>query len=179
MSPTMDAAMSAPFLAALLALLAPTLLALPESARAQVRPVYRCSGNLYTDALEAAEARQRGCSPIEAVVSLPATAPPRAATVLRTGELQAEGTQARVDPAVQRARDGDKRRILETELAAEQQRLAGLQRDLEQAQAPARPGEALAERSARLALLRESIERSQADLAALRRELAKTAGGPG
>ncbi len=177
--PMMDAAMSAPLPAALLALLASALLAPPEAARAQSRPVYRCSGNLYTDAIDAAEARQRGCSPIEAAVSLPVPAAPRAtAATPRASAAPADGTTARVDPAVQRVRDADKRRILEAELAAEQQRLAGLQRELDAVQAPARPGEAATERSTRAGLLRESIERSQADLAALRRELAKTAGGP-
>lgn len=174
--------MSAPLFAALaLALALPAWLAAPAAAWAQARPVYRCSGNLYTDALDAAEARQRGCSPIDAVLSLPAApAAARATGSGRPAEAASSATQARVDPAQQRSRDEDKRRILEAELAAEQQRLAALQRELDAVLAPARPGEPLpAERASRGQTIKASIERSQADLAALRRELAKTAGGPG
>lgn len=61
----------------------------------------------------------------------------------------------RIDPAVQRERDSDRRRILEEELAREQAVLAGLQRQGAAADAA-------------------TVARTQANVAAVRQELART-----
>jgi hypothetical protein len=70
-----------------------------------------------------------------------------AASIASTGE--------RIDPAVQRERDSDRRRILEEELAKEQAVLTGL----------IRPGTAADP---------ATVARTQANVAALRQELART-----
>lgn len=154
-------------------------------AQAQAGGVYRCPGNVYTDGLERAEAQARGCIALDLGVALPApprragaeaaeaaaSAPPPRAGPRPAAAAASPPAPARVDPAEQRARDADKRRILGEELVREEARLADLRRDLA---APAAPGQDAQAREARQRALQASIARSEADLAALRRELAKT-----
>ena len=146
-------------------------------ARAQdaARPVYRCPGPpvLYTDPLSAQEARDRGCRTIEGAPvtivqaprpRLPASAPAGAA---RPGE-------AKVDPASQRARDSDARRILGDELQREENRLAELRREFNNGEPERRGDERNYQRYIdRVAEMRAALARKEADIAALRRELAK------
>ncbi len=79
----------------------------------------------------------------------------------------------RVDAGTQRLRDSDRRRILEEELRAEQDRLAQLQAEFNNGQP--RPAADEAPGSGRyrehVQRLYEDIERSQGNLASLRREL--------
>lgn len=165
------------------------LAAVLAAAAAPAQPgggVYRCPGNVYTDGLDRAEAQARGCIALDIGVALPA--PPRRAGAEAAGQAasgaagprpaprpagaaSAAPIAARVDPAEQRARDADKRRILDEELAREEARLATLKREL---QAPPPPGQPAPAREAAQRALQASIARSEADLAALRRELAKT-----
>ncbi len=144
-----------------------------SSARAQeaAKPVYKCPGPpvLYTDSLTSQEARERGCTMIEAapVTVVPAPRPRTSASAARPGD-------ARVDPAAQRARDNDARRILEDELQREQAKLDDLRKEYNDGQ-PERLG---SERNYqryldRVADLKASIDRTEADVAALKRELAK------
>ena len=134
--------------------------------------VYKCPGNpvLYTDALTAEQARARGCTTIEGtpitIVQSPRRPPPPAAAASRATE--------RIDPGVQRERDNDARRILGDELAREEARLAELKRDYNDGQ-PERLG---SERNYqryldRVAEMKAGILRKEADIAALKRELAK------
>jgi hypothetical protein len=79
-----------------------------------------------------------------------------------------------VDAKEQRARDSDARAILESELKREEEALAALQKDFNNGE-PERLG---SERNyvryqERVEQMRAAIERKQADIAALRRELAK------
>lgn len=143
---------------------------------APAKPVYRCPGNPveYTDALTPEQARDRGCKTIEGapitIVQTPRprpAAPPEAATPARPAS-------ARVDPNLQRERDSDARRILTEELRREEARLAELKREYNDGQ-PERRGE---ERNYqryldRVAEMKAGIERKEADIAALKRELAK------
>ncbi len=142
--------------------------------------VYRCPGPpvLYTDALSAEEARDRGCRTIEgAPISIVQAPRPRAAANGTSGA--ASGATARpgdpkVDPAAQRQRDSDARRILEAELKREEERLAGLKRDFNNGE-PERRGD---ERNYqnyldRVSQMKAGISRSESDIAALKRELAK------
>src|SRR5262245_24440224 len=89
--------------------------------------VYRCPGNNFTNSISPKEAQTRGCKPVEGgnvtVVSTPR--PPAAAPA--TGPARRPGDK--VDPADQRARDSDARRILEDELRKEQDALAALQKE--------------------------------------------------
>jgi hypothetical protein len=144
------------------------------AAQDAAKPVYRCPGPpvLYTDALSAQEARDKGCRLIEGapvtVVQMPKRpAPPPASAAPRSGE-------ARVDSAAQRSRDSDSRRILETELKREEEALAALKKDFNNGE-PERRGEErnFAKYQERVAEMRAAIGRKEADIAALKRELAK------
>jgi hypothetical protein len=148
-----------------------------QSAASSPPVVYKCPGNpvLYTDALTPEQARARGCTtiegaPITIVQSVrrpaPAASPPAAGVPRPRGE--------RVDPGVQRARDSDARRILSEELAREEAQLAELRRQYNNGQ-PERQGD---ERNYqryldRVAEMKAGITRKEADIAALKRELAK------
>ncbi|WP_284614496.1 hypothetical protein [Aquabacterium humicola] len=151
----------------------------PSTAPTQQAPsanVYRCPGPpvLYTDALTAKEANERGCKLIEGtpitIVQMPKprTAPSNAAAG------GASRPDSRVDPTAQRARDNDARRILEGELKREEDKLATLKKEYNNGE-PERLG---SERNYqtyldRVAGLKASITRSESDIAALKRELSK------
>lgn len=167
-----------PFL--LITVAAPALL-LPLQALAQSAQVFRCPGPpvLYTDALSPEEARERGCRTIEGapitIVQTPRPRPAAApASAAAPGSAARGGGEARIDPAAQRQRDSDARRILEAELRREEERLAGLKREFSNGE-PERRGD---ERNYqtyldRVAAMKAGIARSESDVAALKRELAK------
>ena len=140
--------------------------------------VYRCPGStgnpvLYTDAISAKEAKDRGCKVLEGTpITVIQGAKPRVA-----GSPSAQGSGAggnRIDPADQRARDSDARRILDAELQREQERLAAMKVEYNNGE-PERQG---SERNFqkyqdRVADMKASIARKESDIAALKRELAK------
>ncbi len=145
------------------------------SAWAQGPTVYRCPGPpvLYTSEISDKEAKERGCRTIEnapiTVVSPPKRAPVQAAG---NGAPRSEGSK--VDGKEQRARDSDARAILEAELKREEEALATLQKAFNNGE-PERQGD---ERNYqryldRVEEMRSALARKQADVAALRRELAK------
>ena len=158
----------------LLPLLAALLHAAPALAADEPKTVYRCPGNpiLYTDALSAKEARDKGCRTLEgAPITIVQAYKPRPAASVASG---ARGATSRVDPTEQRARDSDARRILEGELAREQDRLAAMQRDYKNGE-PDRLGD---ERNYqkyldRVADMKAAIARKESDIAAIKRELGK------
>jgi hypothetical protein len=153
----------------------------PLPAAAQAGAVYRCPGPpvLYTDALSADEARERGCRTIEGapITVIQATKPRPAATGAGNGTPAARsGGEGKVDPAAQRQRDGDARHILEAELKREEEKLVVLRRDYNNGD-PERRGE---ERNFqryldRVAEMKAGIARAESDIAALKREIAKLA----
>ena len=143
-------------------------------AQSRAGQVYRCPGPpvLYTDTISAQEAKERNCrtiegAPITVMQSPPRKPAPGAASAPRSGDN-------RVDPTEQRARDSDARRILEAELKREEERLAGLQAEYKGGE-PDRLGSEknYAKYQERVANLKASITRTEADIAALKRELAK------
>lgn len=164
--------------AALLALVSAT----PSWAQDAAKPVYRCPGPpvLYTDSLSAQEAKDKGCRTIDGapVTVLQGPARPRpangnapAGTAAAGGARPADG---RIDANAQRARDSDARRILGDELRREEERLAAMQAEFNGGN-PERSGD---ERNyqryqERVAEMRAAITRKEADVAALKRELAK------
>ena len=78
-----------------------------------------------------------------------------------------------VDSAEQRARDADRRGILEEELRSEQQKLADLRREFNNGE-PERRGDErnYAKYQERVAALRDGISRSEKNVEALKREIA-------
>lgn len=143
--------------------------------------VYRCPGPpvLYTDAISSQEARERGCKLLEGapITVIPGPKPrPQAAGALPASTPSGARAlpEAKVDAGAQRQRDRDSRRILEAELKREEDKLAALQKSYNGGE-PERRGE---ERNFqayldRVAEMRASMARAEADIAALKRELAK------
>ena len=149
-------------------------------ANAQGGAVYRCPGPpvLYTDALTPDEVRDRGCRTIEgAPITIIQAAKPKPVAAGPTGASSsgaARSADSRVDPAAQRQRDSDARRILDDELRREEDRLAQQKREFNNGE-PERRGD---ERNFqnyldRVAQMKAALVRTEADIAALKRELAK------
>ncbi len=157
-----------PLLATVLAL------ALPVGAMAQ-NAVYKCPGPpvLYTDQLSSQEAREKGCVVIEGAPVTVIQAPPKAKPAPAPAPAARSG-EGRVDPADQRARDSDARRILADELKREEERLAQLQREYNNGE-PERRGDErnYAKYQERVAEMKTAIQRKEADIAALKREIGK------
>jgi hypothetical protein len=131
--------------------------------------VYRCPGPpvLYTDTLTPQEAKEKGCRTIEG-------APVTVMQMPKPKPVASPGSAPRVSADEQRQRDSDARRILESELRGEEEKLAELQKEYNNGQ-PERQGD---ERNYqkyldRVASLKAAIERKEADIAALKRELGK------
>lgn len=163
--------------AATLWLLAAPLLLVAGGAQAQDKPVYRCPGNLYTDALSPKEAQSRGCKTLDGapitVIQGPSSQRPQSGQSERPAGSGAGTTAPKVTSDEQRARDADRRRILEAELRKEEEALAALQKEFNNGE-PERRGE---ERNYqkymdRVSAMRDAVTRKEADVAALRRELA-------
>lgn len=146
--------------------------------QAQERSVYRCPGNLYTDQITAKEAAERGCKTLDGAPITVIQGPPRKATgpavVGSPSSTAASRPDARIEPAAQRQRDTDARRILEAELRKEEERLAELQKTYNGG-SPERRGDEqnYARYQERVAEMKAAISRKEADIAAIRRELAK------
>ena len=82
---------------------------------------------------------------------------------------------ARIDPAAQRARDSDARRILESELKTEEDRLAAMQKEFNNGEPERMGGEKNYQKYLdRTADLKAQITRTESDISAITRELAKT-----
>jgi len=145
--------------------------------------VYRCPGPpvLYTDAVSAKEAQEKGCRTIEGSPITILQAPkPRAAGTGNAGRVdaappaRASSDGGRVDPNQQRSRDGERRRVLETELREAEERLATTQREYAGGNAERRADERNYQRYLdRMAELKASIARQESDVAALKREISK------
>ena len=148
-----------------------------SQAAAVTSTVYRCPGPpiLYTDALSAQEAKEKNCRTIEgAPVTIVQTAKPAVRPPVASGAREGRGPESKVDPNAQRQRDGDARRLLESELRREETRLADLQRDFNNGEPERLGGERNAQRYLdRVAEMRSAISRKEEDIAAIKRELAK------
>jgi len=156
-------------------LLALAACALPWGALAQQgdKLVYRCPGNVYTSNLElgAKQAEDKGCKVIESQpVTVMQPPKPRSAAPASAARMP----EGKVDPAEQRARDSDARRILEAELRKDEAQLAAMLKEYNNGE-PDRQGD---ERNYqkyldRVAEMKAAIARKESDVAALRRELGK------
>lgn len=159
-------------------------LAQAQAPTAPTGTVYRCPGTpvLYTDQISAREAQERGCRTIDGapitVVQSPRPRPPAGAAPAATPTGPAPATAgpagSRIDPAEQRARDTDARRILEAELRKEEERLATLQKEYNGGEPERRGDERNYQKYLdRVAELKSAIARKESDIAAIKRELAK------
>ena len=137
--------------------------------------MYRCPGNDYNNTISAKEAKDRGCHTIEsAPVSIVQGTRPRAAAASGPALTSSAPPSLRVDPAVQKVRDSDARRILAAELQTEQERLAALQKDFNNGEPERQGNERNFQKYAdRVAEMKAAIARKEGDIAAIRRELAK------
>jgi len=154
----------------------------PVMAQGKTVQVYRCPGPpvLYTDAISPKEAQDRNCRTIEGapITVMQTVRPaPRPAPAAAAG---GERTEARIDPNEQRGRDSEARRILEAELKREEERLAALQAEYKGGE-PDRLGneQNYAKYQERVANLKAQITRTEADIAAIKREMAKLGAAAG
>lgn len=152
--------------------LAAALISASGASWAQSRTVYRCPNNVYTSEITDKEAKERGCRTIEGA-PITIVAPPKPAPRPGASAPRGEG-EGKVDAKEQRARDSDARKILEAELKREEEALAALQKDFNAGEPERQGGERnYARYQERVEEMRKAIERKQADVAAIRRELAK------
>ncbi len=158
----------------LLAAAVVAVLAVP--AWGQGSTVYRCPGPPveYTDQITPAQAKERGCRTIENA-PITVVAPPKPRPQQGTpASAASRPADAKVPPAEQRARDSDARRILEAELKREEDALAALQKEFNNGEPERRGDERNYQKYLdRVAEMKAAIERKQADVAAIRRELGK------
>jgi hypothetical protein len=139
---------------------------------------YRCPNNDYKNTISAKEAEKLGCKKLEnAPVTVIQMTKPRPSG---TAVPAASGSgSAKVDPTAQRARDSDARRILESELRTEEERLAGLKKEFNNGQPERQGNEQNYQKYVdRVAQLSAAIARKEADIAAIRRELLKLPAAP-
>jgi hypothetical protein len=134
---------------------------------------YICPGNVFTNTLSAREAETRGCKAREA--QQPTTvAAPKARSSDKASAPAARSSEGRVDAGEQKSRDSDARRILEAELQHEEAALEALKRDYNGGEPERRGDERNAQRYLdRIAEMKAAILRKEADIAAIKRELAK------
>ncbi|HEX5357665.1 MAG TPA: hypothetical protein VFW93_15750 [Aquabacterium sp.] len=156
------------------------LAALSQSpACAEDKPVYRCPGNLYTDALTAKEAHDKGCKTLDGapITVIQSVAPKGGGSGKSSGG--GAGAGEKVSPDDQKARDADRRKILEAELRKEEEALAGLQKEFNNGQ-PERKGDErnFQKYQDRVNEMKAAITRKEADVAALRRELGNLGNAP-
>jgi hypothetical protein len=133
---------------------------------------YICPGNVFTNTLSAKEAEAKGCKAREA--QQPTTiAGPKPRPV--AGAAASGPKSDRVESAEQRARDSDARRILEAELRRAEEQLEAMKRDFNNGEPERRGDEARnAQRYLdRVAEMKAAILRQEADIAAIKREIAK------
>lgn len=138
--------------------------------------MYRCPGNDYKNTISVKEAEKLGCRRIEGapITIIQTTKPQGQARAGLPVPVASGASGTRIDPVAQRARDSDARRILETELKTEEDKLAELQRDYNGGQPERRGDEKNFQKyTDRVADMTAALARKQADIAAIRRELQK------
>ena len=148
-------------------------LGLLVGATAHADVTYKCPGNEYRNAITAKEAKEKGCTPLEGKPITVIQSPKPRAAVPAAG-LASGPAATRVDPADQRARDSDARRILEAELRREEERLAAMRVEYNNGQPERLGSEANYQKYLdRVAGMQAAIARKESDIVALKREIAK------
>lgn len=137
---------------------------------AEPNVTYKCPGRIYSNTMTAKEAKEKGCTVLEGSVTV--IQGTKARPVPNASASSPPGSK--VDPADQRARDSDARRILEGELKREEDRLAALQTEYNNGEPERRGDEKNYQKyTERIAELKAQIDRKTSDISAIRRELAK------
>ena len=157
--------------AALLALAATGAQAAPAAQETNI--YYRCPNNVFTNTITAKEADAKGCKAMEAQQPTTIPAPkirPSTSTAAAPGS-----TASKVDAQEQKQRDTDARKILQDELIKAQAQLDALQKEYNNGQPERRGDEKNNQKYLdRTAELKASIARTESDISAITRELAKT-----
>jgi hypothetical protein len=135
--------------------------------------VYKCVDD--SGRVEFTDTSKRGCKALD-LPGFVAAAPARKATGTRQGgpalSAASPSNFPRVDSAQQKARDDDRREILNDELRNEEKKLADLKREFNNGEPERVGGEKnYAKYLARVAQMREDISRSERNVEALRREI--------
>jgi hypothetical protein len=143
------------------------------AAYAQGEAIYKCvdaeGRATFTNVGPGRDCKRLDVGPITTV---PAPRLP-ARTASNGGERVTPASFPRVDADTQRARDADRRRILEDELRAEEERVARLRAEFNNGEPERRADERnYARYQERVQRLQEEIQRGENNIAALRRELA-------
>src|SRR5450830_98848 len=116
----------------------------------------------------------KGCKKLE-LPGLSSTPPARRKAPAAVGEGNAAAASfPKVNGATQKARDSERKRILQDELTSEEKKLAGLKADFNNGE-PERRGDErnYAKYQQRVADTKDDIARSERNIAALKRELSK------
>ena len=139
--------------------------------------VYRCPGPpvLYTDALSAKEAYEKGCRTIEGTpITVVQTAKPRAGGAPAATSTESRGAESRIDASQQRSRDDERKRVLQNELRQAEERLTLAQKEYSNGQGERRGDERNYQKYLdRMAELKDSVARYESDVQALKREISK------
>ncbi len=141
--------------------------------------VFRCPGNppLFTNSISDAEAKEKGCRSIEStpITVFRGTSPKVVNTTAASSTPPAQRpAEARVDPAEQKARDTDSKRILAAELRKEEERLAVLLKEFNAGEPERRGDERNYQKYIdRVAEMKSSIARKESDIVSIKREIAK------
>ena len=169
--------------------LSAALVLAPAAAGAQI---FKCEGPggvvEYTNAPPAGPQEGRTCKTVDATITvIPAPIKAPARPTAAPGAAPAAGASAapaaprsgtapesfpKVDPATQRVRDTDRRRILDDELRKEEARLAELRKEFNNGEPERRGDERNYQKYLdRVQNLKDDIQRTEGNLATIRREL--------
>lgn len=153
-------------------LAAGALLALAASGAQAAQDIYyRCPNNVFTNTLTPREAEAKGCKAME--TQQPTTIP---APKARPAAVASPGAaSSRIGAQEQKSRDSDARKILQDELIKAQNQLDALQKEYNNGQPERRGDEKNYQKYLdRTADLKAQIARTESDIGAITRELAKT-----
>ena len=134
--------------------------------------IYRCPNNEYTNQIKG----RTGCKRIDGGnVTIVRGGMPPAHAAPGAARASAASAPQRVDTPEQRARDADAKTILESELRKAQARQEELQKDYNNGQPDKQGGEARNYQKYldRVADMKAAIDRNQADIDGIQRELAR------
>jgi hypothetical protein len=150
------------------------LAAVAVQVQAQQERVWRCAGNEYTN--DASDAQRRGCKVMEGGnITIVQGTRPYVASAPSASAARSPAGSPRVDGADQRARDGEARTVLQSELKKAQDRQAELLKDYNNGEPEKQGSEARNYQKYldRVAEMKADIARNESDIAGIRRELGR------